>query len=193
LCIKLVIKTSLKHAMYVYSYHGNATMTSLCTTDAHIADKSIKTSILPRERNNVFHLRSYRATKYIVLPQTHILCARQLFDFYHMWISSRQIFTVSTIKFHEDASSGSSDDTCGWRQVALYATIRTCLDICCHSIGVSIDTRRQIGPTDTMTMQTKWWCGFKAFSIWALDRHELSVTWRRWQPPAMTERDAGDN
>jgi len=50
------------------SCHGNATMTSLCTTDVHIAAKSIKTSDLPQERNNVFHFRSYRATKYIVLP-----------------------------------------------------------------------------------------------------------------------------
>jgi len=46
--------------------------------------------------------------------------------FYHIWIFSRQISTVSTIKFHEDASSGISVDTGGWRsQEALYATLRT--------------------------------------------------------------------
>ena len=93
------------------------------------AAKSIKMSVLPRERNDVCHSPSYRATKHIVLPQTistHLnLQARQLPDFY-IWIFSREIFTVSTIKFHEDASSGSSVDTCGWRShEALYATIRT--------------------------------------------------------------------
>jgi hypothetical protein len=50
------------------SCHGNATMTTLCTTDVHITTMSIKTPVLPRERNVVYDLRSYRATKYIVLP-----------------------------------------------------------------------------------------------------------------------------
>jgi len=55
-----------------------------------------------------------------------MLSARQLFDLYHIWIFSRQIFTVSIIKFKEDASSGSSADT-WWRrsEEALYATTRT--------------------------------------------------------------------
>jgi hypothetical protein len=140
--------------------------------------------VLPWESNNVFHLRSYWVTKYFALPQTilthlkiHVTLPTLSFDFYPIWIFSLQIFTVSRRHVQWDQR--------WYMRTKPWGALRDYTNAPKKPKLHSSDARRQIGPVHTMTMQTKWRYGLKAFSIWAphISRQFPDVDDSPWQWP----------